>query len=285
MKQLKIFKKITPRESASLEKYFHEISNLGMVCTEDEIILARKIKTGDDEALNKLVKANLRFVVSVAKQYQNKGLSLGDLINEGNIGLIKAATVYDEKRGFKFISYAVWWIRQCIILAIGEQGRTVRLPLNRIGSITKINNAIAKLEQSLQREPSFDELAIELDLSIEVVARNMEISARQVSVDSTFNNETNTLLDILEDKSGHNPDSGLLTESVIQDVLSSLTSLSQSERKVIVSYFGLEGSREMTLEDIGESMRLSAERIRQIKSRAIRKIRYSQKATQLLNYL
>ena len=274
MRQLKITKSITNRESASLDKYLQEIGKEELITVEEEVELAQRIKKGDQEALEKLTKANLRFVVSVAKQYQNQGLSLPDLINEGNLGLIKAAEKFDETRGFKFISYAVWWIRQSILQALAEQSRIVRLPLNQVGSLNKINKAFARFEQEHERTPSPEELASELELPKEKVTDTLRVAGRHVSVDAPFaDGEDNSLLDVLV-----NPDS-LSTE-----VDRALETLTERERDIIKYFFGI-GCSEMTLEEIGEKFDLTRERVRQIKEKAIRRLRHSSRSKLLKSYL
>lgn len=271
MRQLKISKQITNRESQSLDKYLQEIGKVDLLTPDEEVELAKRIKEGDQIALEKLTKANLRFVVSVAKQYQNQGLSLGDLINEGNLGLIKAAQRFDETRGFKFISYAVWWIRQSILQALAEQSRIVRLPLNRVGSLNKISKTFSELEQKYEREPSPEELAEVLDVTTAEVVDTMKISGRHVSMDAPFvQGEENSLLDVLENDSEETPDSGLMNDSLRKEVQRALSTLTQREADVITLYFGLNGEHAMTLEEIGEKFNLTRERVRQIKEKAIR---------------
>jgi RNA polymerase primary sigma factor len=272
MRQLKITKQITNRESQSLEKYFQEIGKVELITSEDEVELAKRIREGDQVALEKLTKANLRFVVSVAKQYQNSGLTLGDLINEGNLGLIKAAKRFDEKRGFKFISYAVWWIRQSIMQALAEQSRIVRLPSNRIGSLTKINKAFAELEQKFQREPSTDEVAAALGDSVESVRANMKISGRHISMDAPFaQGEENSLLSVLPDEC-ETPDATLMTDSLTVEVQRALSSLSARESHILRLFFGLGDDEPMSLEEIAVKFDLTKERVRQIKERATRRL-------------
>ena len=252
MRQLKISKQITNRESQSLDKYLQEIGKVDLITPDEEVELAKRIREGDQIALEKLTKANLRFVVSVAKQYQNQGLSLGDLINEGNLGLIKAAQRFDETRGFKFISYAVWWIRQSILQALAEQSRIVRLPLNRVGSLNKISKTFSELEQKYEREPSPEELADVLEVTTAEVVDTMKISGRHVSMDAPFvQGEENSLLDVLENNSEETPDSGLMTDSLRREVQRALATLTQRESDVITLYFGLNGEHAMTLEEIG----------------------------------
>ncbi len=268
MRQLKITKSITNRESASLDKYLQEIGKEELITVEEEVELAQRIKKGDQEALEKLTKANLRFVVSVAKQYQNQGLSLPDLINEGNLGLIKAAEKFDETRGFKFISYAVWWIRQSILQALAEQSRIVRLPLNQVGSLNKINKAFARFEQEHERTPSPDELATELSLPRDKVTDTLRVAGRHVSVDAPFaDGEDNSLLDVLVNPDSPNADRGLINESLSTEVDRALETLTERERDIIKYFFGI-GCSEMTLEEIGEKFDLTRERVRQIKEKA-----------------
>ena len=285
MRQLKITKSITNRESASLDKYLQEIGREGLITIEEEVELAQRIRKGDRVALEKLTRANLRFVVSVAKQYQNQGLTLPDLINEGNIGLIKAAEKFDETRGFKFISYAVWWIRQSILQALAEQSRIVRLPLNQVGSLNKINKAFARFEQENERRPSADELASKLDISPEKVADTMRISGRHVSVDAPFTEgEDNSLLDVLVNSDSPRADKILLNESLAREIDRSLSTLSEREADIVRSFFGV-GCQEMTLEEIGDKFGLTRERVRQIKEKAIRRLRHSSKSSLLKTYL
>ena len=285
MRQLKITKSITNRESASLDKYLQEIGKEDLITVEEEVELAQRIKKGDQEALEKLTKANLRFVVSVAKQYQNQGLSLPDLINEGNLGLIKAAEKFDETRGFKFISYAVWWIRQSILQALAEQSRIVRLPLNQVGSLNKINKAFARFEQEHERTPSADELATELELPKEKVTDTLRVAGRHISVDAPFaDGEDNSLLDVLVNTDSPNADRGLINESLATEVERALEILTERERDIIRYFFGI-GCSEMTLEEIGEKFDLTRERVRQIKEKAIRKLRQSSRSKLLKSYL
>ena len=285
MRQLKITKSITNRESASLDKYLQEIGKEDLITVEEEVELAQRIKKGDQEALEKLTKANLRFVVSVAKQYQNQGLSLPDLINEGNLGLIKAAEKFDETRGFKFISYAVWWIRQSILQALAEQSRIVRLPLNQVGSLNKINKAFARFEQENERTPSPEELANVLDLPKEKVSDTLRVSGRHVSVDAPFSDgEDNNLLDVLVNTDSPNTDRGLINESLSTEVERALATLTDRERDIIRYFFGI-GCPEMTLEEIGEKFGLTRERVRQIKEKAIRRLRHSSRNKFLKSYL
>ncbi|MAT38833.1 MAG: RNA polymerase subunit sigma [Ectothiorhodospiraceae bacterium] len=286
---MRISKQYTNRESQSLDKYLQEIGRVDLLTPEEEIELARKIKrNGPDaqRALEKLTKANLRFVVSVAKQYQNQGLSLGDLINEGNLGLIKAAKRFDETRGFKFISYAVWWIRQSILQALAEQSRIVRLPLNRVGALNKIGKKFSELEQSYEREPSASELASELDMTLFEVADTLKISGRHISVDAPFaQGEDNRLLDVIQDDRQPSPDTTLMGESLRVEVRRALASLSEREAEVIRLYFGLDRDHSLTLEEIGEKFNLTRERVRQIKEKAIRRLRHASRSKQLRSYL
>ena len=285
MRQLKITKSITNRESASLDKYLQEIGKEELITVEEEVELAQRIRKGDQEALEKLTKANLRFVVSVAKQYQNQGLSLPDLINEGNLGLIKAAEKFDETRGFKFISYAVWWIRQSILQALAEQSRIVRLPLNQVGSLNKINKASARFEQEHERIPSPEELAAELELPRDKVADTLRVAGRHISVDAPFaDGEDNSLLDVLINTDSPNADRELINESLATEVERALETLTERERDIIRYFFGI-GCSEMTLEEIGEKFDLTRERVRQIKEKAIRRLRHSSRSTPLKSYL
>jgi RNA polymerase primary sigma factor len=286
MRQLKISKQITNRESESLDKYLQEIGKVGLITSDEEVILAQRIRQGDQLALEKLTKANLRFVVSVAKQYQNSGLTLGDLINEGNLGLIKAAQKFDETRGFKFISYAVWWIRQSIMQALAEQSRIVRLPLNRVGTINKISKAFSDLEQKFQREPSSEELAEVLEITSAEVADTMKISSRHISMDAPFvSGEENGLLDVLTNDNEEKPDSGLMDDSLRREIQRALSTLTQRESDVISFYFGLNGKNSMTLEEIGEQYNLTRERVRQIKEKATRRLRHTSRSSSLKPYL
>lgn len=286
MRQLKISKQITNRESQSLDKYLQEIGKVDLLTPDEEVELAKRIKEGDQIALEKLTKANLRFVVSVAKQYQNQGLSLGDLINERNLGLIKAAQRFDETRGFKFISYAVWWIRQSILQALAEQSRIVRLPLNRVGSLNKISKTFSELEQKYGREPSPEELAEVLEVTTAEVVDTMKISGRHVSMDAPFvQGEENSLLDVLENDGEETPDQGLMTDSLRREVQRALSTLTQRESDVITLYFGLSGEHAMTLEEIGEKFNLTRERVRQIKEKAIRRLRHTSRSKALKPYL
>lgn len=287
MRQLKITKSITNRESQSLEKYLQEIGKVDLLTPEEEVELAKRIKQGDQAALEKLTKANLRFVVSVAKQYQNQGLSLSDLINEGNLGLIKAAQRFDETRGFKFISYAVWWIRQSILQALAEQSRIVRLPLNKVGSLNKINKAFSELEQEYEREPSPEELAEQLEISTEEVETTLGVAARHVSMDAPFvEGEDNSLLDVLENTATPNTDSALeYRESLRREIERSLSTLTERQCDVIKLYFGIGVEHPMSLEDIGEKFGLTRERVRQIKDKAINKLRSANRSKLLKHYL
>lgn len=283
---VKITKQYTNRESQSLEKYLQEIGKVDLLKPDEEIELARRIKKGDQLSLEKLTKANLRFVVSVAKQYQNQGLSLGDLINEGNLGLIKAAKRFDETRGFKFISYAVWWIRQSILQALAEQSRIVRLPLNRVGALNKIGKAFSALEQKFEREPSASELADELDMSLFEVADTLKISGRHLSMDAPFaQGEDNRLLDVIHDDRQPSPDNSLMKESLKQEVRRALSTLSDREAEIIRLYFGLDLEHSLTLEEIGERFSLTRERVRQIKEKALRRLRDKTRSKTLKAYL
>ncbi|MEN6455213.1 MAG: RNA polymerase sigma factor RpoD/SigA [Prolixibacteraceae bacterium] len=285
MRQLKITKSITNRESASLDKYLQEIGKEELITVEEEVELAQRIKKGDQAALEKLTRANLRFVVSVAKQYQNQGLSLPDLINEGNLGLIKAAEKFDETRGFKFISYAVWWIRQSILQALAEQSRIVRLPLNQVGSLNKINKAYSKFEQEHERKPSPEELAESLELPAEKVADTLRVSGRHISVDAPFvEGEDNSLLDVLTNNDSPNADRNLIMESLAREIERSLATLTERESDIIRMFFGI-GCQEMTLEEIGERFGLTRERVRQIKEKAIRRLRHTSRSKLLKSYL
>ncbi len=285
MRQLKITKSITNRESASLDKYLQEIGREDLITVEEEVELAQRIRKGDRRALEKLTRANLRFVVSVAKQYQNQGLSLPDLINEGNLGLIKAAEKFDETRGFKFISYAVWWIRQSILQALAEQSRIVRLPLNQVGSLNKINKAFSKFEQENERKPSPDELAEQLEIPVEKIADTLKVSGRHISVDAPFvEGEDNSLLDVLVNDDSPNADRVLINESLSKEIDRSLSTLTDRESEIIKMFFGI-GYQEMTLEEIGDKFGLTRERVRQIKEKAIRRLRSSSKSKLLKSYL
>ncbi len=287
MRQLKITKSITNRESQSLEKYLQEIGKVDLLTPEEEVDLAKRIKQGDQVALEKLTKANLRFVVSVAKQYQNQGLSLSDLINEGNLGLIKAAQRFDETRGFKFISYAVWWIRQSILQALAEQSRIVRLPLNKVGSLNKINKAFSELEQEYEREPSPEELADMLEIPTEEVETTLGVAARHVSMDAPFvDGEDNSLLDVLENSGTPGTDTDLeYTESLRREIERSLSTLTDRQMDVIKLYFGIGVEHPMSLEDIGDKFGLTRERVRQIKDKAINKLRSQNRSKLLKHYL
>jgi RNA polymerase primary sigma factor len=286
MRQLKITKQVTNRETASLDKYLQEIGRVDLITAEEEVELAQRIKAGDEMALEKLTKANLRFVVSVAKQYQNQGLTLPDLINEGNLGLIKAAQRFDETRGFKFISYAVWWIRQSILQALAEQSRIVRLPLNKIGSINKINKTYAFLEQSHERPPSAEEIANELDMTINDVKESMKNSGRHVSMDAPLvEGEDSNLYDVLRSGESPNPDKELIHESLRTEIERALETLTPREADVIKLYFGLGNHHPMTLEEIGETFDLTRERVRQIKEKAIRRLKHTSRSRILKTYL
>jgi RNA polymerase primary sigma factor len=286
MRQLKITKQVTNRETASLDKYLQEIGKVDLITADEEVELAQRIKAGDQVALEKLTKANLRFVVSVAKQYQNQGLTLPDLINEGNLGLIKAAQRFDETRGFKFISYAVWWIRQSILQALAEQSRIVRLPLNKIGSINKINKTYAFLEQSHERPPSAEEIAKELDMTINDVKESMKNSGRHVSMDAPLvEGEDSNLYDVLRSGESPNPDKDLLHESLRTEIERALETLTPREADVIRLYFGLGNQHPMTLEEIGETFDLTRERVRQIKEKAIRRLKHTSRSKILKTYL
>lgn len=285
MRQLKITKSITNRESASLDKYLQEIGREPLVSVEEEVELAQRIRQGDERALDKLVRANLRFVVSVSKQYQNQGLSLPDLINEGNLGLIKAAEKFDETRGFKFISYAVWWIRQSILQALAEQSRIVRLPLNQVGSLNKINKAFSAFEQKYERKPSAEELARELDMPEDKVADTLKVSGRSTSIDAPFaEGEDNSLLDVLPNADSPVADRSLINESLSKEIDRALDTLTERESEIIKMFFGI-GCQEMTLEEIGEQFGLTRERVRQIKEKAIRRLRQNSRSKLLKGYL
>lgn len=287
MRQLKISKSITNRDSASLERYLQEIGRVDLITAEDEVLLARKIKQGDTNALEKLTKANLRFVVSVAKQYQNQGLTLADLINEGNLGLIKAAERFDETRGFKFISYAVWWIRQSILQALAEQSRIIRLPLNKVGSLNKINKAFAQLEQEFEREPTPDELASLLNLEIDEVRSTMGVAGRHVSMDAPFaNGDENTLLDVIENANSEPADRQVgYSDSLRYEVERSLATLSSKQSDVLKMYFGIGMEEPLSLEDIGNRYDLTRERVRQIKDKALLRLKSADKCRLLKSYL
>ncbi|MDP4934221.1 MAG: RNA polymerase sigma factor RpoD/SigA [Salibacteraceae bacterium] len=288
MRQLKIQQQITNRETASLDKYLTEIGREVLITAEQEVELAQRIKLGDQHALTKLVQANLRFVVSVSKQYQNQGLSLPDLINEGNLGLIKAAQRFDETRGFKFISYAVWWIRQSILQALADQARIVRLPLNKIGNINKINRAVAKLEQESEREPTVNELSIELELPEKEIKQNIKNSRHHISMDAPLpgdDSEERNMYDLLEGEHHTQPEVNLLNESLRKEIERSLATLSSREADVIKLYYGLTGKHPMTLEEIGEEYDLTRERVRQIKEKGIRRLRHTSRSKLLQDYL
>ena len=286
MRQLKIIKQVTNRETVSLDKYLHEIDKVELLTTEEEVSLARKIKEGDKAALDQLVKANLRFVVSVSKQYQNQGLSLPDLINEGNLGLIKAAQRFDETRGFKFISYAVWWIRQAILQALAEQSRIVKLPLNKIGSINKVNRAFTELEQRFEREPSVDELSEVLELAPNDIKEALKSSNRHVSMDAPISqDEESNMYDVLLSSDSPAPDRGLLNDSLRKEIERALATLTPREASIIRLYFGLNGKHPHTLEEIGEEMDLTRERVRQIKEKAIKRLKQATRSKVLKSYL
>jgi RNA polymerase primary sigma factor len=286
MRQLKIAKQVTNREELSLDKYLHEISKLELIGAEEEVVLAKRIKSGDQNALDQLIKANLRFVVSVAKQYQNQGLSLPDLINEGNLGLIKAAQRYDETRGFKFISYGVWWIRQSILQALAEHSRIVRLPLNKIGSISRINKTFSKLEQEFQREPSCDEIASQLDTTVDIINQALEISSHHVSMDApVFDDEVGSLYDLLINEDSLNPDCGLMNNSLCQEIERTLATLSSREADIIRHFYGLNGVRQHSLEEIATKFILTRERVRQIKEKTLKKMRNNHRNHLLKPYL
>lgn len=285
MRQLKITKSITNRESEALEKYLSEIGKEELLSIDEEVELAQRIRKGDRKALERLTKANLRFVVSVAKQYQNQGLSLADLINEGNVGLIKAAEKYDETRGFKFISYAVWWIRQSILQAIADQSRIVRLPLNQVGSMNKINRILSKFEQENERRPSVEEISEQTDLPEEKIDEAILVSGRQVSMDAPFvDGEDNSLLDVMPNNDAPMADRQLLVESLREEISNALKLLSERERNIITAFYGI-GQPEMTLEEIGNKFGLTRERVRQIKEKAIRRLRSNTKSKILKAYL
>ena len=285
MRQLKITKSITNRESLSLDKYLQEIGREELITVEEEVELAQRIRSGDRTALEKLTRANLRFVVSVAKQYQNQGLSLPDLIHEGNLGLIKAAEKFDETRGFKFISYAVWWIRQSILQALAEQSRIVRLPLNQVGSLNKINKAFSRFEQDNERRPSPEELADVLDIPVEKIADTLKVSGRHISVDAPFvEGEDNSLLDVMTNEDSPNADRMLINESLAKEIDRALSTLTEREHDIVKKFFGI-GVAEMTLEEIGDEFGLTRERVRQIKEKAIRRLRTSSKSKLLKTYL
>jgi len=286
MRQLKIIKQVTNRETPSLDKYLHEIGKVDLITADEEVELAIRIKNGDDKALEKLIKANLRFVVSVSKQYQNQGLSLPDLINEGNLGLIKAAQRFDETRGFKFISYAVWWIRQSILQALAEQARIVRLPLNKIGSINKINKTLSKLEQKFEREPSVQEVAYTLELAPDDVKESLKTAGRHVSMDAPLQQgEEGNMYEVLLNKDTPSPDKGLLTDSLRKEIERVLSTLTFREANIIRLYFGLNGKHPHTLEEIGEVFNLTRERVRQIKEKAIKRLKNATRCKILKTYL
>ena len=285
MRQLKITQSITNRESQSLDKYLHEIAKVDLITAQEEVILAQKIHQGDEEALQRLTRANLRFVVSVAKQYQNQGLTLGDLINEGNLGLIKAAWRFDETKGFKFISYAVWWIRQAMISAVATQSRVVRLPLNQIGSLNKIRKSSSKLEQQFERQPTPEELAEDMETTAEKIFDSLANAGRQISLDAPFvTGEDQTLLDVMESQ-GVDTDGVLITNSLSQEVVRSLGVLPERERDVIVLFFGLGSGEACSLEEIGESFSLTRERVRQIRDKGLMRLRQHSKSQTLRSYL
>lgn len=286
MRQLKITKQVTNRDTPSLDKYLQEIGKVDLITPEEEVVLARRIKAGETEALRKLVKANLRFVVSVAKQYQNQGMSLPDLINEGNLGLMKAAQRFDETRGFKFISYAVWWIRQAILQALAEQARIVRLPVNKIGSINRINRAFARLEQEFEREPSSQEIAEILEMVPEDVKEALKTNGRTVSMDAPISSEEdNNMYDVLQSADTPSPDKNLINESLAYEIERALSTLSTRESKVLKLYFGLGMKHPYTLEEIGEELGLTRERVRQIKEKAIKRIQFTTRCKILKTYL
>lgn len=286
MRQLKIIKQVTNRETPSLDKYLHEIGKVELISAEEEVELARRIRRGDQQALEKLIKANLRFVVSVSKQYQNQGLTLPDLINEGNLGLIKAAQRFDETRGFKFISYAVWWIRQSILQALAEQARIVRLPLNKIGSINKINKTFADLEQKYEREPSVQEIAEALELAPEDIKESLRSSGRHVSMDAPITpGEEGNMYDVILNIDTPSPDKGLLNDSLRREIERALSTLTYREANIIRLYFGLNGKHQHTLEEIGEEFNLTRERVRQIKEKAIKRLKHTTRSKNLKAYL
>jgi RNA polymerase primary sigma factor len=286
MRQLKITKQVTNRDTPSLDKYLQEIGRVELISPEEEVSLARRIRTGDQEALKKLINANLRFVVSVAKQYQNQGMSLPDLINEGNLGLMKAAQRFDETRGFKFISYAVWWIRQSILQGLAEQARIVRLPVNKIGSINRINRAFAKLEQEFEREPNSQEIAEMLQMIHEDVKDALKTNTRTLSMDAPISSdEENTMYDVLQSNETPSPDKNLINESLSFEIERALSTLSSRESKVLKLYFGLGMKHPFTLEEIGEELNLTRERVRQIKEKAIKRIQYTTRCRILKTYL
>lgn len=286
MRQLKITKQVTNRDTPSLDKYLQEIGKVDLISPEEEVILARKIRSGDTEALRKLINSNLRFVVSVAKQYQNQGMTLPDLINEGNLGLMKAAQRFDETRGFKFISYAVWWIRQAILQGLAEQARIVRLPVNKIGSINRINRAFARLEQEYEREPNPQEIAEALEMVTEEVKDALKTNVRTVSMDAPISSEEdNNMYDVLQSNEAPSPDKNLINESLSYEIERALSTLSSREAKVLKLYFGLGMKHPFTLEEIGEELSLTRERVRQIKEKAIKRIQYTTRCRILKTYL
>jgi RNA polymerase primary sigma factor len=287
MRQLKITKQITNRETASLDMYLQDIGKVELITAQDEVVLAQKIRSGDQQALDKLVKANLRFVVSVSKQYQNQGLSLPDLINEGNFGLIKAAQRFDETRGFKFISYAVWWIRQSILQALAEQSRIVRLPLNKIGAINKINKTMSALEQQLEREPSYDEVSEALDMLPQDISDTMRNNNRHLSMDAPLSasEDGGTMYDLMRNESSQNPDRTLLSESLQLEIFRALATLTEREADVVKLFFGLSGKHPHSLEEIGEKFDLTRERVRQIKEKAVRRLKHGSRSRLLKAYL
>jgi RNA polymerase primary sigma factor len=286
MRQLKIIKQVTNREAVSLDKYLHEIGKVDLLTADEEVTLARKLKEGDEDAMAKLVKANLRFVVSVAKQYQNQGLSLPDLINEGNVGLIKAAQRFDETRGFKFISYAVWWIRQSILQALAEQARIVKLPLNKIGSINKVNRALTELEQKFEREPTIGELSETLELAPDDIKEALRSNSRHISMDAPLNqDEDGNMYDVILSPDSPQPDRGLLNESLRREIERALATLTPREANIIRLYFGLNGKHPHTLEEIGEEFDLTRERVRQIKEKALKRLKQATRSKILKSYL
>lgn len=287
MRQLKITKQITNRETASLDMYLHDIGRVELITAEEEVILAQKIKAGDQRALDKLVRANLRFVVSVSKQYQNQGLSLPDLINEGNLGLIKAAQRFDETRGFKFISYAVWWIRQSILQALAEQSRIVRLPLNKIGAINKINKTLSKMEQDLEREPSYDEIGEVLEMAPQDIQDTMRNNNRHLSMDAplTLGEDGGSMYDLMQNESSLSPDKELIGESLQLEITRALSTLTEREADVVKLFFGLAGKHPHSLEEIGEKFDLTRERVRQIKEKAVRRLKHGSRSRLLKAYL
>ena len=287
MRQLKITKQITNRETASLDMYLHDIGRVELITAEEEVVLAQKIKAGDQRALDKLVRANLRFVVSVSKQYQNQGLSLPDLINEGNLGLIKAAQRFDETRGFKFISYAVWWIRQSILQALAEQSRIVRLPLNKIGAINKINKALSKMEQDLEREPSYDEIGEVLEMLPQDIQDTMRNNNRHLSMDAplSLSEDGGSMYDLMQNESSQAPDKELIGESLQLEITRALSTLTEREADVVKLFFGLSGKHPHSLEEIGEKFDLTRERVRQIKEKAVRRLKHGSRSSLLKAYL